>query len=154
MCCYTHTTIVPGGKVTFRLAEEEFFRCRCQCVAQAGLQGSVGGGCPRRATEEDLRCDVCRNPDLWPADANADRYQGPGVSDIMTGQYEIIRNDGGVLEFKRAGPERYYIDRTNVSPEVTPQGQEDIARYFKEQYLKLTQLPDFSIDFKLDLPPE
>jgi hypothetical protein len=51
MCCQTHyPAYVFRGSLLVQ-AEEAAFRCRCPCL-----------GCPRRATGEDLRCDVCRDP--------------------------------------------------------------------------------------------
>ena len=46
MCCYTHNTVdgYPGA-----LAADESVRCQC----------GYGGNCPRRATQEDMRCDIC-----------------------------------------------------------------------------------------------
>jgi hypothetical protein len=51
MCCQTHTPAYVFKGSLLVQAEEEAFRCQCPCL-----------GCPRRATGEDLRCDVCRNP--------------------------------------------------------------------------------------------
>ena len=49
MCCYTHQdAAVPGA-----LAEREETRCQCKC-------GGRSNPCPRRATQEDFRCDTCR----------------------------------------------------------------------------------------------
>lgn len=51
MCCQTHhPRYVYKGSLLVQ-AEEEAFRCQCPCL-----------GCPRRATGEDLRCEVCRDP--------------------------------------------------------------------------------------------
>jgi hypothetical protein len=54
MCCWTHH-VGPVGPYTYRIAEGEHFRCQCQCG---------GSTCLRRATQEDMLCDVCREPAL------------------------------------------------------------------------------------------
>ncbi len=115
MCCYTHRTEVPGDEITFRLAEDENFRCQC------GVGQPPGQQCPRRITGEDLRCDVCRNPDLWPVSESgrpsADRYARPVT-------------DGGLVQWSRY-PERWVVRETTPEPYPEPD-METVRRYIEK----------------------
>ena len=49
MCCWTHNDPLYPGPVASETVDD---RCRCPC-------GGPLVPCRRRATEEDIRCDVC-----------------------------------------------------------------------------------------------
>jgi hypothetical protein len=51
VCCWTHPDGWQARHPEFELAENENWQCRC------GYGGP--NGCPRKATREDLLCDVC-----------------------------------------------------------------------------------------------
>jgi hypothetical protein len=72
MCCYTHQdATVPGA-----LAEREETRCQCKC-------GGLSNRCPRRATQEDFRCDTCREERDNPG-------PGPALRRIGQAPYDIV----------------------------------------------------------------
>ena len=49
MCCWTHNDPCYPGPLASETVDD---RCRCPC-------GGEQMPCQRRATEEDIRCDVC-----------------------------------------------------------------------------------------------
>jgi hypothetical protein len=79
MCCYTHQEPdAAGGQV----AGHESLRCRC---------GTGGGQCIRQATEEDMLCARCREPEPSPP-------ASPGPYDGDIDWYAAGR--AGELEFR------------------------------------------------------
>lgn len=83
MCCWTHGDPRYPGELA---PGEEW---RCQCGAGGVLVDTEGGKtdlgvpvCTRKATGEDLLCDVCRDgDDLRPVTTDEDRpqWEGGGV---------------------------------------------------------------------------
>lgn len=51
MCCWTHPAEWQERHPDFEIAANENWQCRCGYGAE--------GSCPRKATQEDLLCEVC-----------------------------------------------------------------------------------------------
>jgi len=100
MCCWTHGNTRYPGAMSSRDVDD---RCRCPC-------GGTSNPCQRRATQEDIRCDICGGRVYAPEPAQLNslelRAPQPGVREFWPEPDPPFTFDAGdIVQLTEPGPD-------------------------------------------------